>query len=73
MIARLRARPATAQTPIVVITGKDLSPEDRKLVSGQIAELIRKGDLLMSDIESRLRETLTEPGLRPSDGENIAG
>jgi CheY-like chemotaxis protein len=69
-IARLRAAPATAHTPVVVITGKDLTDEDRRLISGQIADVLRKGDLLISDIASRLGATLTALGVTPKDGQN---
>ncbi|HEY1404535.1 MAG TPA: response regulator, partial [Pyrinomonadaceae bacterium] len=30
-VARLRSNPRTAQTPVIVITGKDMFPEDRRL------------------------------------------
>jgi DNA-binding response OmpR family regulator len=72
-VARLRSDPRTAHTPVIVITGKDMMPEDRRLISGQIANVIRKGDLLMSGLESRLRETLKEIGVEPSNGKNIGG
>ncbi|HZH30091.1 MAG TPA: response regulator [Pyrinomonadaceae bacterium] len=72
-VARLRSDPRTAQTPVIVITGKDMLPEDRRLISGQIANVIRKGDLLMSGLELRLRETLEELGVEPSNGKNIGG
>jgi signal transduction histidine kinase len=72
-VARLRSDPRTAQTPVVVITGKDMMPEDRRLISGQIANVIRKGDLLMSGLELRLRETLEEIGVEPSNGKNTGG
>jgi DNA-binding response OmpR family regulator/two-component sensor histidine kinase len=72
-VARLRSNPQTAHTPVIVITGKDMMPEDRRLISGQIANVIRKGDLLMSGLESRLRETLEEIGVEPSNGKNIGG
>jgi CheY-like chemotaxis protein len=72
-VARLRSDPKTAHTPVIVITGKDMLPEDRRLISGQIANVIRKGDLLMSGLESRLRETLEEIGVEPSNGKNIGG
>jgi hypothetical protein len=72
-VARLRSDPRTAHTPVIVITGKDMFPEDRRLISGQIANVIRKGDLLMSGLESRLRETLGEIGVEPSNGKNTGG
>lgn len=73
LIARLRTDPRTEHTPILVVTGKDMTPDDRKLILGQITEVIRKGDLLMSDLESRLRDTLEHLGVRPTHGEDTAG
>jgi len=73
LIARLRADARTAETPIVVVTGKDITPEDRRFIIARISNLIRKGDLLMSDLEGRLREVLEQLGVRPHDGENSAG
>lgn len=73
LIARLRSDPATEEMPILVVTGKDMTPQDRKFVLGQISEVIRKGDLLMSDLETRLRETLEDVGVKPIHGENPAG
>jgi CheY-like chemotaxis protein/nitrogen-specific signal transduction histidine kinase len=70
LIARLRTNEATAHTPVIVITSKDVTNEDRNLMRGQIADVIRKGDLLMPDLESRLRETLEEIGVKPSHGED---
>jgi CheY-like chemotaxis protein len=72
---RLRAEPQTARTPIVIITGKDLSAEDRRLISGQIADVIRKGDLMLSNLDARLRETLEEIGVEPTNknGKDITG
>jgi DNA-binding response OmpR family regulator len=67
LIARLRGNPATEHTPVLVITGKDLTPDDRRLIVDQIAEVIRKGDLMMPDLQSRLREILEELGVRPDD------
>ncbi|HEY3568955.1 MAG TPA: response regulator [Thermoanaerobaculia bacterium] len=73
LIARLRSDPRTEHTPILVVTGKDLTPQDRRLIVDQIAEVIRKGDLLITDLQTRLRETLEHLGVTPIDGENPAG
>lgn len=70
LIARLRSQPPTSQIPIIVITGKDLMAEDRHFISGQIADVIRKGDLMLTDLSSRLRESLAEIGVEPTNGEN---
>jgi signal transduction histidine kinase len=69
-VARLRSDPLTASVPVVVVTGKDVTADDRRLISGAIADVIRKGELLLSDVTSRLRETLEELGVEPSNGEN---
>jgi hypothetical protein len=67
-VARFRSDPRTAAIPVLVVTGKDITPDDRRLISGEIADVIRKGELLLSDVASRLRETLEDLGVRPSDG-----
>jgi CheY-like chemotaxis protein len=41
-IARVRHNLPTRETPILVITGKDMTAEDRRLITGQIADVIRK-------------------------------
>ncbi len=69
-IARFRSDPQTADVPVLVVTGRDITPGDRKLISGEIAEVIRKGELLLSDVASRLRDTLEELGVEPTDGED---
>jgi signal transduction histidine kinase len=68
LIAHLRNDPATEHTPVLVITGQDLTPDDRRLAVDRIADVIRKGDLMIPDLQSRLRETLEELGVKPSDG-----
>jgi CheY-like chemotaxis protein len=73
LIARLRTDPRTEHVPILVITGRDMTPDDRKLILGQITEVIRKGDLMMSDLESRLRESLEHLGVRPTHAEDSPG
>ena len=73
LIARLRSEPRTEHIPVLVITGKDLTEDDRRLIFDQIAEVIRKGDLLIPDLQTRLRETLEELGVRPADGQDSAG
>ena len=70
LIARMRANPQTENVPVIVITGKDMTAEDRKFIAGEIADVIRKGDLLMSDLETRLRQTLEEIGVNPTSDKN---
>ncbi|HEX8560429.1 MAG TPA: response regulator [Pyrinomonadaceae bacterium] len=67
-IARFRSDARTAGVPVLVVTGKDVTPDDRRLIQGEIADVIRKGELLLSDVTSRLRATLEELGVEPSNG-----
>jgi DNA-binding response OmpR family regulator len=71
LIARIRSNLQTESVPVIVITGKDMTQEDRQFIQGEIANVIRKGDLLMSDLTTRLRQTLEELGVNPSSGEDI--
>jgi signal transduction histidine kinase len=67
-VARFRSDPRMSDIPVLVVTGKDITPDDRRLISGEIADVIRKGELLLSDVEARLRDTLEDLGVKPSDG-----
>jgi signal transduction histidine kinase len=69
-IARFRSDPRMAGVPVLVVTGRDVTPDDRALISGEIADVIRKGELLLSDVATRLRDTLEEHGVEPSNGED---
>jgi signal transduction histidine kinase/DNA-binding response OmpR family regulator len=68
LVARLRADGRTSKVPVILVTAKDVTEEDLRLVSGQIADVIRKGDLLLPDLATRLREALEEIGVHPTDG-----
>ncbi len=43
-VEELRKRPEHGDIPIVVITGKEISPEDRAVLNGDVLEILRKGD-----------------------------
>ncbi|MHB8572935.1 MAG: response regulator [Candidatus Dormibacteria bacterium] len=58
LIARLRARAATRYVPIVVISAKDLTPEDRLVLEGDIQRFISKADLHEADLVATVRQTL---------------
>jgi signal transduction histidine kinase/CheY-like chemotaxis protein len=45
ILARLRATPAWASLPVIVLTGRDISPEDRDRLRGVQSILIKGGDL----------------------------
>ena len=55
--ARLKSAPSTAHVPILVLTAKDLSADERRQLSGHIGALLQKGEARES---GRLLETLQE-------------
>ena len=75
-LSTLRAEPAWRSIPVVVLTSKDLTRDDRARLSGQIQGVIEKGayhhnDLLKEIRELTLRYTRTVQGTAaPSVCEN---
>ncbi len=45
VVSEMRADPATAQTPILIYTAKNITPADRQLLQGNIQAIVRKGEL----------------------------
>ena len=46
----LRKRPAFRLVPVVVITAKDVTEEDRRRLNGQVARILQKSGLRMEDL-----------------------
>ena len=66
----LREREPTRETPVIVITSKDLSPEERRRLDGDVAGVMQKGALnreaLLRQVASRLSVTTKPaPGSAP--------
>ena len=62
---RLRQRPAFRQVPVVVITAKDITEEDRRRLNGQVARILQKTQLSMEDL---VREVVSVTGANAGDG-----
>jgi len=58
LILRLRAADRTRNLPIVVFTGKDLTPADHDALNGQIERLMAKHEFGPADIVTTVRETI---------------
>ncbi|MEZ4410395.1 MAG: response regulator [Polyangiales bacterium] len=67
-LARMRSAPETAEVPVVVLTGKDVSPEERRRFGGQIADVVRKGEISLPGLAQRVRDLLPALGVAVSDG-----
>jgi threonine synthase len=51
----LRANPETASIPIIVSTAKELTPEEKGKLKGQIQALMQKGDFLSDEFLEEVR------------------
>jgi CheY-like chemotaxis protein/anti-sigma regulatory factor (Ser/Thr protein kinase) len=55
-IARLRRQEATRNIPVVVLTAKELTAEDRARLMGSVQKILSKGDVGMDDLLRQVRE-----------------
>ena len=60
-IAKLRSNAAWRRAPVIVVTAKDLTDEDRSRLSGHVGKIIQKGaysrDELLREIRDIIRHT----------------
>ena len=55
-LAELQSHPEWRSIPVVVVTAKDLSAEDRARLSGRVAEVLRKGTLTREQLLAEVRK-----------------
>ena len=55
---QLRSRPDGRRVPVVVITARDLTDEDRKRLNGQVERIVRKGTASLDDLLREIRSHL---------------
>jgi CheY-like chemotaxis protein/anti-sigma regulatory factor (Ser/Thr protein kinase) len=53
-LARLRARPGCESLPVIVLTARDLTPDDRRRLRGA-NQILHKGDVNLREVAERLR------------------
>ncbi|MFE1603140.1 response regulator [Methylobacterium sp. ID0610] len=54
----LRARPEWRDIPVVVLTAKDVTADDRRRLAGQADHVLQKGGLSMADLAATVRSLL---------------
>jgi PAS domain S-box-containing protein len=57
-LLRLRQDPVNADLPVVVVTAKDLTAEDRARLDGHVTEVLQKGGLRQETLLQEVRRTL---------------
>ena len=58
VIETLRADPSTAHIPIIAVTAKTLTPQEKRRLSGQIEKLMQKGEFLTDELLDEIRALL---------------
>jgi threonine synthase len=58
VIEALRSDPATHNIPIIAVTAKALTPEEKRRLSGQIEKLLQKGEFLTDELLDEIRALL---------------
>jgi signal transduction histidine kinase/DNA-binding response OmpR family regulator len=66
VVAKVRNDPRWNSIPIVVITAKDLTDEDRARLNGGVARVFRKGTVARDELLRELRLLLDAPALKVS-------
>ncbi len=61
VVEALKADPTTAHIPIVVVTAKELMPEDRQRLNGHIREIVGKSDVGSQWFIGEVQRALTKP------------
>jgi CheY-like chemotaxis protein len=71
VVARMRANPATATVPVVIVSAKELTHEDALTLDGNIQRFVAKGRLGREGLIAALRQVLGQRGA-PRDTEGKA-
>jgi CheY-like chemotaxis protein len=61
VVDALRANPVTADTPIIIVTAKEPTNEDKTRLNGRVTALLQKGTFAAVDLVAWLDKTLQPP------------
>jgi CheY-like chemotaxis protein len=70
-LVEFRARIDCASTPVIVVTAKDLTEEDRSRLSGGVERIVEKGTLTASDLLEHVHSLVGNPVSLASGDETI--
>jgi CheY-like chemotaxis protein len=57
-VSELRKSERARHLPVVVVTAKDVTPEDRARLSGQVSKILHKGSFTREELAAELRRSL---------------
>jgi threonine synthase len=55
VLDQLKANPQTAPIPVIVVTAKELTPDEKKRLNGHIHKLMQKGEFMNDDLLAEVR------------------
>jgi PAS domain S-box-containing protein len=67
-LVEFRSRTDCASTPVIVVTAKDLTDDDRLRLSGGVARIVEKGTLTADDLLEHVHGLVGQPSLARGDG-----
>jgi CheY-like chemotaxis protein len=59
VVAALNDQPYTARIPILVVTAKRITPEDRAKLTGNVAAIMEKGDFDRDRFTAEIRRAMS--------------
>jgi CheY-like chemotaxis protein len=62
VVAALRSDPATARIPIIIVTAKQLTAEDRRGLNGDVEAILEKAEFRYETLASEVRRALQKRG-----------
>ena len=66
-LRELRKRPVLANVPVIVVTAKELTKEDARILSGQTEKIIAKGQAYLTELAAAVRERLPRQGAHEAE------
>jgi len=58
MIAELNKHDDWRKIPVVVVSGKELTPEDRQRLQGHVQKILQKGDFSREELLREVQQTV---------------
>jgi signal transduction histidine kinase/CheY-like chemotaxis protein len=67
-LREMRKRPAFADVPVIVVTAKELTVEDVRILSGQTEQIIAKDEAYLTELAAAVRGRLARIPVREAEG-----
>jgi CheY-like chemotaxis protein/two-component sensor histidine kinase len=72
-VTELRNRPEWRSIPVVVLTAKDLTPEDQECLRGAVQDIMQKGNYKRDDLLREVRDLMRQANAAKASGAKTSG